>query len=102
MPTRPPYNPNASPKARFTEVESHVREHKALVESDEFIRGADTALLQAQQMWSDQVKDGNTAMVAGVKLQGALEFLTQFKLLAESAPRLAVVPQNNLSGAIRQ
>ena len=80
------------------EVESNVREHKQMVDSPPFQKGIDAALLQCLALWGSQVVDGNTAMAVGFKVQGALEYLANLKLLAETPLRVmpAVVP--TLSG----
>jgi uncharacterized protein YajQ (UPF0234 family) len=77
---------NASPKVRFGESPQNLKQHKDILENNSFNRGADFALLQYQfeQVASGGVKDGNTAMMMGLKLQGAVEFLQTFKLLAET------------------
>jgi hypothetical protein len=81
---------NASPKARFQESSQNVKEHKDLLEKNAFSKSADFAMLQYQfeQAASGGVKDGNTAMMVGLKLQGAVEFLQTFKLLAETEKAL--------------
>lgn len=81
-----PVNPNPSPRARFQSVQGNITAHKALLENPYFDRGCDFAMLEYQRLLAEQVKDPNTAMSAGAKLQGALEFLQTLKTLAEAAP----------------
>lgn len=88
--------PNPSPKARFQTLSAAVAEHHVMVDSVAFRRAADYAMLQYQQYISEQVKDGNTAMCAGFKLQGALEFLAQFKMLADNPVFTPRTTEDNL------
>lgn len=72
-------------------VASSVREHRAMIEKPEFDRAVDMAQLEYQKLLAGQVVDGNTAMSAGFRAQGAIEFIGILKTLAESvqmpAPR---------------
>jgi hypothetical protein len=87
--TPPTVNP--SPKARFMAVASNLREHRAMIEKPEFDRAIDAAQLEYQKLLAGQAVDGNTAMSAGFRAQGAIEFIGILKTLAESvqmpAPR---------------
>jgi len=93
MPTPPatPPNVNPRPKARFQKVNGNITAHRALIELDAFDRGSDAAMLEYQRLLAEQTVDGNTAMSAGFRSQGALEFLSVFKTIAEQvqmpAPR---------------
>lgn len=73
-----------------------VSKHRDMVGSREFERGTDFALLQYAGLLSTQIKDGESAMAAGYKLQAAVEFYQTLKLLAETpkAPPLTVVNDN--------
>lgn len=79
-----PANVNPSPKARFMAVASNLREHRAMIEKVEFDRSIDSAMLEYQKLLSGQAVDGNTAMSAGFRAQGAIEFIGILKTLAES------------------
>lgn len=79
-----PANVNPTPKARFMAVASNVREHRAMIEKAEFDRAVDTAMLEYHKLLSGQAVDGNTAMSAGFRAQGAMEFIGILKTLAES------------------
>lgn len=84
-----PVNPNPSPRARFQKENGAVTAHRALLENPYFDKGADAAMLEYGSLVAQQAKDGNSAMAAGFRLQGAIEFLQVLKTLAESAPTFA-------------
>lgn len=76
----------------------NISKHKHLVDLPELQRGLDFALMHLQGMWCEQVKDQTSAMAVGLKLQGVLEFIQTFKLLAETAPKSNLVVVDNLAG----
>lgn len=80
-------------------MQSSVRisEHRAMVSSDTFERSTDSAMLQYQSLVAGQVANGNDAIAAGFKLQGALEFLQTLKLLAETPRMPTPVVTDNLN-----
>ena len=84
----PTPNPNPSPKARFQSVQGNIAAHKLLLEHAHLERSLDFAMLEYQAQLATRITDPNSAMAAGSKLQGALEFLQTFKLLAETGPVL--------------
>lgn len=88
MATQPPPAPSAlanpTPKARFLQTASNITQHRQMVDSAPFIRAIDFALLHYQTMLGDQTRDAQTAMASGTKLQGALEFVTQLRMLSET------------------
>lgn len=81
-----PVSPNPSPRVRFQAIPNAITQHKALLEKPEFDRAADYALMEYNRLTAEQVRDGNSAMAMGFKLQGALEYLQTLKTLAEAAP----------------
>lgn len=95
--TKPPapYNPNKSPKERFVEMSQWVGEHRQMVDSQAFTRGCDMALLQYQRQLSASISheglnSGNLAASAGLRMQGAMEFLSILRNISEvpsPAPR---------------
>lgn len=87
-PVKPELNINPSPRQRFQLKAENIRAHRAIIEKDEFQRSLDHALMQYQLMLVVDAKDGNSAAAAHYKMQGVLEFLHQFKYLAEQ-----VVPE---------
>jgi len=91
-----PVNPNQQPKARFQASPDNIKKHRDLVDSREFERGADFALLQYVQSIKGTIVDGTSAMAAGFKIYGAVELLEQMKTLAEKATIQAPVPTGNL------
>jgi hypothetical protein len=92
---------NPSPKTRFQEVESNIRDHKRMVDLPEFQKGMDYAMLEAQSRWARQVNDGQTAMAVGLKIQGALEFIQELVLLAENQVPVKNEQFGTLQGAVR-
>jgi len=89
---------NPTPKARFQSSGVHVSDHRKLVDSPEFIQGADFAMLEYQRLLAMRSTDQYSAMATGLKLQGALEFLQQLRMLAEPEAQLAkqaLVPSLN-------
>jgi hypothetical protein len=77
-------NLNPSPKQRFQKASATVSRHRDMASGDAFQTGADFAMLQFTSDLARTVKDQVTAMSAGLKLQGAYEFLQEFRLLAET------------------
>jgi hypothetical protein len=80
----PPPNFNPSPKTRFIQVEANVKAHHALIERSDLDRSLDVALQQYQLLLVLDAKDANAAAAAHFKITGVLEFLHQFKYLAEA------------------
>jgi|SRR5580700_4323615 hypothetical protein len=78
-----PVNVNPTPKARFQLERNNLTGHRALIEHAAFDKSADAALLEYQKLLAGQAVDGNSAMSAGFRAQGAVEFLSIFKTLAE-------------------
>ena len=95
MAQQPAINP--TPKARFQQSGDSIAKHRNMVDLPEFTRATDFALLEYQMLLAKQTQDTQTAMAAGLKLQGALEFLTQLRLLSETAkvPTPQIVEQLN-------
>lgn len=60
-----------------------ITKHRDMVSSNEFQRGADFAMLQYNMILSNQTANADSAMLSGMKLQGAIEFLTVFRMIAE-------------------
>lgn len=91
---------NPSPKTRFQQSGNNVSEHRKLIDLPAFQRGVDMALLQYQATVAEQVRDGNSAASAGLRLLGVHEFLTTFRLLSEPAeipkplPTVGVLKEN--------
>lgn len=98
-PAAPPYNPNKSPKQRFTEMSQWVGEHRQMVDSVAFIRACDFSMMQYQQQVTGAVVDGTSAASAGLRLQGAIEFLNLLRNLSESPPAPPKRTNDNLNYA---
>lgn len=76
-----------TPKGRFLQSAENISRHRAMLETREFERAADFSMNQYCASLSETVKDANTAVAAGFKLQGAFEYANTFKMLSEQAPR---------------
>jgi hypothetical protein len=76
---------NPSPKARFQESADNVSKHRDLIQTREFQRAVDFALLQYAAKLHDET-NGNLNVAAGAHLRmtGAHEFLFTLRNLAES------------------
>ena len=81
-----PVSPNPSPRVRFQAIPNAITQHKAMLENPAFDRACDHAMFEYNRLCAEQIRDGNSAMAAGFKTQGALEFLQTLKTLAEAAP----------------
>jgi hypothetical protein len=83
-PTKAPPNFNPSPKTRFQMHGQNLSLHKDMIASKTFEVGTDAAMLHLQMKVTQQITDGNTAMAAGYRMLGALEFLGALKTLAQT------------------
>lgn len=72
--------PNLTPKARFQLSGDSISKHRQMVDSREFERGLDFALLQYQ---ADCCLRENNPTVLGLKIVGAQEFAKTLRLLSE-------------------
>jgi hypothetical protein len=90
----PPRNP--TPKERFQQVGTFMKRHHDLVDNEMFNTSTDFAMLQYQAQVGRQITDANSAMLAGLKLQGALEFLGVLKNLGETTVLPPRRPDDNL------
>lgn len=79
---------NKTPKVRFMETAANIHKHRALVDSEDFQRGVDFALLQYQLDLANQISDGNSAVGVGLRIKGAQEFLFTLRNLSEM-PKIA-------------
>ena len=93
MTTNPVHN--ASPKTRFMASNDNITKHRNLVDSREFERAADFAMMEYTAQLAQ--RESNSAIV-GLKIVGALEFLKEFRLLSEK-PEIKPLPKvsDNLS-----
>jgi len=80
--TTPP-NINLTPKQRFCESVDNTNKHRDLVDSKEFQRGCDFAMLEMARDLSDKSNDANASIPAALMLRGAHEFLKIFRSLSE-------------------
>ena len=89
---------NPTPKMRFMDSNENLSKHRTLVDSKEFQRAEDFAMRQYTIEQMNRVTDANSAAAAGLKLLGAHEFLTTFRLLSEQAKIATIRPvTDNLS-----
>lgn len=86
---------NPSPKQRFQATPNAITKHRALLEKTEFDIAADAAMNELQLQLAMQIRDGNSAMSVGFRLQGAQEFLSTFKTLSEQVTMPAARPTND-------
>ncbi len=68
-----------------------------MVDSQAFIRGCDMAMLQYQETATKNISNGDGAGAAGLRLQGALEFLAILRNLSETPPPATRRPDDNLA-----
>lgn len=95
MPTPTPVA-NLFPKARFQQSPDNITKHRVMVDSREFERGTDFAFLQYCMLLGASVKTQEAAFSAGLKLAGAVEFLSTLKMLGEVQRPLAEAQPANL------
>jgi hypothetical protein len=92
----PPYNPNKTPKQRFVEMSQWIGEHRQMVDSVAFTRGCDFAMLQFQADVTSNITDGTGAGSAGLRMQGAQQFLQILRTLSETSTPSIRRPDDNL------
>ena len=85
---------NLTPKERFCEAADSVTKHRDLVDSVEFQRGCDFAMLEMTRLLSDQVNTANESIPAALMIRGAHEFVKVFRNLSEKPSPLPAQPAN--------
>jgi hypothetical protein len=91
---------NRSPKARFRDSGDNVSKHSRIVESAEFVRGCDFALMQMFHELAPASVDANTAAKNQMMLTGAQLFLNIFRTLGQEPMRMpTIVDRDNLTHA---
>jgi hypothetical protein len=91
---------NQSPKAKFLESNDNISAHRKMVDTREFQRAIDYAQMEYSRLIAEQVKDGNTSMYVGFKLQGMLEFVQTLKLLSEAPQASARIVTPTLNHSV--
>lgn len=91
-----PFNPNRTPKQRFQEMSQWIGEHRQMVDSIPFTRAIDYAMLQFQQMVTSNITNGEGAGSAGLRMQGAQQFLDILRNLSEKPVPPVTRPDDNL------
>lgn len=88
---------NPSFREQFRETANHITAHRDLVDSPAYTRAVHFGLLEFQSFLSGQVRDGNSSVAVGYKLQGAFELLSIMRNLAEPAPVLQRLADRGLN-----
>jgi hypothetical protein len=84
-----------APKIRFQNSQDNISKHREMVDSGEFQRGTDFALLQHAIVLGQNVNDDDTAKAAGYKLAGAVEYLATLRMLSEPPQRINLMPPSD-------
>lgn len=87
---------NPTPRARFQELPKRITDHRELIADPAFEVAADYAMLNYVSQLAPKgasTPNFNDYAVLGVKVCGALEFLQEMRLLAES--KTIAVSNNN-------
>lgn len=96
-----PSNPNPNifltPAERFRQTGNNVASHRKMVDSPEFQRAEDAAMLQYTTELATQVKDGNSAMAVGFRLLGAMELSNRMRRISESPFIPKIAPKQGLN-----
>lgn len=74
---------NPTPKERFQSAKENITSHQSMTELPAFDRAFDSGMMEYCNMLARGVNDSQSAMSAGFKLQGAIEFAAQVKNLSE-------------------
>ena len=91
---------NLTAKARFLESNDNISTHRKLIDSKEFQRAADFAMLSFSHAVSQAPVDPQEMSLgaAGLKLRGAHEFLSIFRNLSEAPQKPdRIVRMDNLN-----
>jgi hypothetical protein len=93
--------PNPSPKYRFMQDARGVTLHRDMIASVAFERGADFAMRQYASLLAQKTESADAAMLTGLKLRGAHEFLETLQMLAETPKMPAPVVMEGLDHSTR-
>lgn len=74
----------ATAKERFRASDTRISNHRKMVESPSFEQSSDAALIQYMAILSQGVRDANTALAAGFRLNGAFELMHTLKNISEA------------------
>ena len=92
MAAKKPLTAHASIRERFQSSLANLKAHQDMVDNDSFDRGADGALADLTTEIVGGIVDSNSAMAAGYRLKGAVEFLRRFKTFAEISEPVKPAP----------
>lgn len=74
-----------NPKSRFQESADNIKKHRDMIQSREFERACDYALLQYSARLQEETNGNlNSAAAAHLRMTGAHEFLSTMRTLSES------------------
>jgi len=91
---------NLTPKARFQQSENSLSAHKRMIESKEFERAADFAMLEYQRaVMQSPAGPGDSPGANYFRLLGAQEFLQQLRNLADQHQPVPRIMDPNLNHA---
>jgi len=76
-------NKNPTPKEVFQSQKDNLSGHNRMMEGFSFEQGLTFAQLQYFRSLGNKVTDSASALAAGYKLQGAIGFIAELRLLAE-------------------
>ena len=74
-----------TPKQRLHANTRLIKDYVVMVDSEVFQQATDLAMLQYQQQTTQRVNDTVTGAMAGLKLQGAQEFLAILRSLPDTS-----------------
>lgn len=87
---------NPTPKARFQESGDNISKHREFLQTKEFERAIDWALLQFQFRLCEEGGDLNQCASKHLRMQGAHEFILTLRMLAETPMRETIANITNL------
>jgi hypothetical protein len=98
---RAPANYNPTAKQRFRESADNISRHKALLEMHEYERARDFSQLEYLQQVAQSIRDTNSALAAGYKLQAVFEYQNTFQRLHDQATVSPTMMNDNLPSNTR-
>jgi len=87
---------NPTPQQTFQKDDKKVSAHRDMIASPAFERASEVAMLEYTRLVTMKIQDANGSAAAGMKIQGALEFLQTFRMLAETPTPRQPKPQESL------
>lgn len=87
--------PLLSPKARFQLSDQSISKHRDMLQSGEFQRAIDFAVLQYNFELAQKPQDQVSAMRIGWSITAVQEFVDLLKRISEKAPAIVFTPPND-------